>query len=58
MCQVTTHVEKMLRTSYSVVYFGGSPGVGVGPLLLEAWWDKGPPHLCYFCFCHLVIVSQ
>ena len=32
--------------------------VGVGPLLLEAWWDKGPPHLCYFYFCHLIIVSQ
>ena len=22
------------------------------------WWDKGPPHLCYFYFCHLIIVSQ
>ena len=37
MCQVTTHVEKMLRTTYSVVYFDRSPGVGVGPVLLEAW---------------------
>ena len=37
MCQVTTHDENMLRATYSVVNFGRSPGVGVGPLLLEPW---------------------
>ena len=67
MCQVTTHVENMLRTTYSDVYFGRSPGVGVGPLLLEAWWEKrtAPPLLLLllsfnncFSMCNFVLVTK